>query len=123
MSLLNLRMFPGYLLVKVSEFIIRNIRLRSSNNYQNRPLCFLYRAKRYRVLVSHPIERCTLPHTRIIPYLFLLAGQATAMAQSPLKMIPTMLCLLCLPLVTFCATAEKKSSPGSNQDQVSSIYL
>ena len=56
-------------------------------------------------------------------YLFLLAGQATAMAQSPMKMFSSMLCLLCLPLVTFCATAGKKSSPGSSQDKVSSLYL
>ena len=63
------------------------------------------------------------PHTCIIPYLFLLAGQATAMAQSSMKMFPTMWCLLCLPLVTFCATPGKKSSPGSSQDKVSSLYL
>ena len=45
------------------------------------------------------------------------------MAQSPLKMFLAMLCLLCLPLVTFCATAGKKSSPGSSQDKMSALWL
>lgn len=69
-------------------------------------LCYLYNIKRYRV--DRPKSRFILPHT-LSPYLFLLADQVTTMAQTHTKMFPTMLCLLFLPPVTFCATAGKKS--------------
>ena len=76
----------------------------------------MYRNNRYRA--DHPNKCFTLPHTCIISYLLLLADQATAMAQSPMKMFSILLCLLCLLLVTFCATAGKISS----QDKVNSLY-